>query len=290
MIRIHDHFIQWKKDTVSPLAPLRSPRLQALDDALQEYTGMSMYPSVPRELKQIMLGRVRIALYDWLAATPAWRTSVRNRTGAIERLKTLVDREVPTARKHPAYKVPMSAHTSGSRRVEYAGQSKLMNCWWACSKMVLDYHVGEEARRRIMAASEAAKRLKDADHGIKWGSGDGAKVVSDFGLFKPRVAHLTSEAFSTADIRDALMSHGPLLFTASFVRYLGARYYSAGHVIVVYGVEYDKVWFHDPGQGMALFKASQCLDWKTFRNAWHPRKAVIASPDIYAYGGAAAAG
>ncbi len=62
------------------------------------------------------------------------------------------------------------------------------------------------------------------------------------------------------------------MFSGAFLRMFGKRFYKHGHVIVVYGVDYDRVWYHDPGAGIAACTASQHLDWHVFKNAWHPKK------------------
>ncbi len=78
-----------------------------------------------------------------------------------------------------------------------------MNCWWACSKVLLDYRHGEKRRREIMSGSKAAKKIYDANDGIKWSNVDGLLAQKNFGLKSITLDNQNSAGFSTEDILKA---------------------------------------------------------------------------------------
>jgi ABC-type bacteriocin/lantibiotic exporter with double-glycine peptidase domain len=171
------------------------------------------------------------------------------------------------------YKVRKTAQAgSAHRRVHYGGQSKMMNCWWACSKMVLDYHYGETRRREIMSASRTAKVVYDRNKGVNWGHAEGRQILTDFKFESVRCPNQTHASFGPMDVKVALNKHGPLLFSGQFVRAFGIRSYSHLHAIVVYGVTADSVYYHDPAIGFKFCTASQNLKWETFKNGWKDKK------------------
>src|SRR5262249_43557699 len=132
--------------------------------------------------------------------------------------------------------------------------------------MLLDYHAGEPLRRSIMSNAAAARRIYRANDGILWNSADGKAAQTELHVQEVTLSNQIADYFSTEDIMAGLRAHGPLMFSGAFVRMFGIRSYTKGHVIVVYGVEFDRVWYHDPQQGMERFEASQVLDWDVFSN------------------------
>lgn len=251
----------------------RGGKLEAVDKAVQELTSLTTRWRTGAEGQALYLvKRLKAAFEDWQADNPNWRTSARNRRAALgargflERYYDDVCQVVPGPAKHQKYKVPHTPHVVGGRRVPYHYQSRMMNCWWASTKMVLDYHVGEKTRRRIMENAPAAKRIYQANSGIRWNTEDGIASMRELRLKEVTLRNQTATWFSTEDIMLGLQQHGPLLFSGAFVRMFNIRSYEYGHVIVVYGVEYDVVWYHDPQHGLAAFEASNHLKWKTFSN------------------------
>lgn len=213
--------------------------------------------------------RLKIALNAYIAATPNWDTGPRNRTRAITRLRDDVERVHPTAAvKHAAYTVPRTPHVAGTPVVPYGNQSKMMNCWWQCAKMALDYHVGKAKRREVMKASPAAKRVYDANNGIRWDSEDGLATVRELNLLRVTLPDQGRKWFSTEGVRTGLVNNGPLLFGGVFCRHFGVRLTGYRHVILVYGVEYDRVLYHDPALGIAAARSEIWLDWPEFKNGW----------------------
>jgi hypothetical protein len=273
----HEFVTRWKNDT-SRFGKSRGDVLEAVDKEVARLYELA--PTWTRNsespMTQYLLKRLKIALNDWTASKGAlWANDPRNGTGIIGRLHAQVTRAYPgVAVKHASYKVPRSPHTPDTeRRLRYGHQSKMMNCWWQCAKMALDYHVGEPARRQLMAPANApaAKRIYDANNGVKWATADGLLAQAELRLMEANLQNQSASWFSTEDIMTGLQQYGPLLFSGMFVRAFGIRFRSYGHVILVYGVDYDKVWYHDPAVGLEVAKASISLDFDTFKNGWNPR-------------------
>jgi hypothetical protein len=130
-----------------------------------------------------------------------------------------------------------------------------------------DLPLRQFARRR---AQGAAKRIYDANNGVNWGTPDGILARAELKLFEAALQNQSASWFSTEDIMTGLQQYGPLLFSGMFVRVFGKRFRSYGHVILVYGVDYDKVWYHDPAIGLEAAKASISLEVDTFKNGWNP--------------------
>ncbi len=266
---------RWKTET-AVTARSRGAELKALDKELTRIFAAkpdwSIRPDGP--YTQYLIKRLKIALDAWTASKGAtWATDPRNRTGIIGQLRQAVYRLYPgPVVKHPKYKVPKSPHTPDTeRRLRYGHQSKMMNCWWQCAKMALDYHVGEPARRELMGKATAARRIYTANDGVRWDTADGRLAQQELRLIEVTLEAQNALWFSTEEIMRGLQQYGPLLFTGMFVRAFGIRFRDYGHVILVYGVEYDQVWYHDPAIGLEVAKASISLDFDTFKNGWDPR-------------------
>ncbi len=277
-------FVQdWKTET-AVARTARGAELKAVDKEVERLYALApnwrTTPLIPATVYHVK--RLKIVLDAWIASKGAtWAADRRNRTGIIATLKLAVDAAHPgPALKHPSYRVPHSPYTpDATRAVRYGHQSKMMNCWWQCSKMALDYHIGEARRRPIMAAAADAKRIYQANNGILWNSPEGARAATELKLIAVQLANQGSGAFCTEDIMHGLQQYGPLLFSGHFVRMFGMRHRSAGHVILVYGVDYDRVWYHDPAIGLEIAKASISLDFDTFQNGWARRALSVFAVD-----------
>jgi hypothetical protein len=141
--------------------------------------------------------------------------------------------------------------------------------------MLLDYYAGEDVRHEIMSNAPTARRVYNANNGIAWETDQGRQVERELHLAEVQLRNQRSAWFSTEDIMLGLQEHGPLMFSGAFVRFARTRWYRFSHVIVVHGVEYDKVWYHDPQPGMESFEADQVLEWSVFKNYQKARRASL---------------
>jgi hypothetical protein len=84
---------QWIQDTSANILTPRSPKLKAVDDAIQQYE---------RTKSEKDLWRIKNSLEDWKRYKGlAWKDSVRNKSGAIKRL----DDELETGANYRTYQI-----------------------------------------------------------------------------------------------------------------------------------------------------------------------------------------
>ena len=134
--------------------------------------------------------------------------------------------------------------------VPLVGQVRSMSCWYACSCMIAYYrHPGP--RLGIPEAWEANTGLSH-DQWPELAANEGHREVP-----WPHAG-----AWSSATLEQALRIYGPLL--------AHGRFYHAGHVIVITGVDGDTIRLNDPWEPQRKTNTIAWFNTNLWGQRWRP--------------------
>ncbi len=230
----------WMQETkAGPLTP-RSTELKAIDQALQQYETQG------RTTKELI--HLKKTLEAWIKAKgAAWKTSVRNQKGAVEKLRTeinalLVDvqLDVPLVGQKVGYdNQPLMQPNARGDLVQHG----FMACWYASACMV-SYYFRAGPRLGLPAVWKP-------DQGLTLAAINSLATIEGLVAVPKPAGGLTHDA-----VLDLLVEHGPIWAAGHYLD----GHPRAGHAITISGVEGPFVHYNDPWEPKAKKRPAQWIN------------------------------
>ncbi len=121
----------------------------------------------------------------------------------------------------------------------YIMQEKANSCWFACLKMLMEWHTGSRS-----VGDERVSAL------ASWTTPRHYDEIPDDYLLARNVAFTRGMFASSAEIEAELRARGPFVGGGAVGKFFGKRMF--GHAILIYGVTSDDdILHHDPMSGRA---------------------------------------
>ena len=140
----------------------------------------------------------------------------------------------------------------------YIKQNKLANCWYACLRMLFAAHgdqpvVTSQNVKNMQSGFKgnyATRRYVDINHVDGTYLSTKGYIAED--LSGAAGTHIEQPLSNANDIENFLRRHGPFVGGGEIFKPLPGVRIAAGHAILIYGVENNRILHHDPWSGRAV--------------------------------------